>query len=96
MPDFQPPVRDDLAGISPYGAPQLDVDVRLNVNENPFPPSAQLARDVARSVEEAAHEMNRYPDRDFPLLRAQLADYLAGESGVRVSVDGIVGREWVE
>lgn len=89
MPDFQPPVRDDLAGISPYGAPQLDVDVRLNVNENPFPPSAQLARDVARGVEEAAHEMNRYPDRDFPLLRAQLADYLAGESGVRVSVDGM-------
>jgi len=89
VPDFRPPVRDDLAGISPYGAPQLDVDVRLNVNENPFPPSAQLARDVARSVEEAALEMNRYPDRDFPLLRAQLADYLASESGVRVSVDGI-------
>jgi hypothetical protein len=24
------PIRSDLAGLSPYGAPQLDVEVRLN------------------------------------------------------------------
>jgi histidinol-phosphate aminotransferase len=87
--DFRPPVRDDLAGIEPYGAPQLNVDVRLNVNENPFPPSVEFAQDIARSVERAAREMNRYPDRDFRQLRADLADYLAMESQVRVSADEI-------
>jgi len=29
------PLRDELRGVQPYGAPQLDVPVRLNVNENP-------------------------------------------------------------
>ena len=33
------PVRPELVGEHPYGAPQLDVEVRLNVNENPYPPS---------------------------------------------------------
>ena len=33
------PLRDELRGEQPYGAPQLDVPVRLNVNENPYPPS---------------------------------------------------------
>ena len=33
------PLREELRGIEPYGAPQLDVPVQLNVNENPYPPS---------------------------------------------------------
>jgi len=33
------PLRDDLRGKSPYGAPQLAVPVRLNTNENPHPPT---------------------------------------------------------
>ena len=89
MPDFRPPVRDDLAGITAYGAPQLEVDVRLNVNENPFPPSAELARDIAANVERAVASLNRYPDRDFLRLREHLADYLAGESGVRLAPEQI-------
>ncbi|MFM5968195.1 MAG: histidinol-phosphate transaminase, partial [Micrococcales bacterium] len=28
------PIRDDLKGQKPYGAPQLEVPVSLNVNEN--------------------------------------------------------------
>ena len=48
------PLRDDLRGKSPYGAPQLDVPVRLNTNENPYPPSAALVADVAASVAAAA------------------------------------------
>ena len=78
------PVRSDLAGLEPYGAPQLDVRVRLNVNENPFPPSSAVVEDIAASVGRAAAGLNRYPDRDFPELRAALADYLAVESHVRV------------
>jgi histidinol-phosphate aminotransferase len=70
------PLRDDLRGRSAYGAPQLDVPVRLNTNENPFGPSPALAADLAAAVLEAAGELNRYPDRDADALRADLAAYL--------------------
>jgi histidinol-phosphate aminotransferase len=71
-----PSVRDDLKDLHPYGAPQIDVPVRLNTNENPYPPSANLAKAVAQAVTEAAATLNRYPDRDAVELRKDLADYL--------------------
>ncbi len=70
------PVREDLAGLEPYGAPQLDVPVRLNTNENPYPPSARLAGAVADAVAAVAGSLNRYPDRDSVDLRKDLAGYL--------------------
>ena len=70
------PIRDDLRGLSPYGAPQLDVPVLLNTNENPYPPSAELVADLAAAAAKAASGANRYPDRDAVELRKDLADYL--------------------
>jgi histidinol-phosphate aminotransferase len=70
------PVRADLAGRSAYGAPQLDVAVRLNTNENPFPPSAELVQAIADGVRSVAGGLNRYPDRDALALRDDLAAYL--------------------
>jgi histidinol-phosphate aminotransferase len=70
------PLRDDLRGRSPYGAPQLDVPVRLNTNENPHPLPEALLDDVAKAVREAAAGLNRYPDRDATALRTDLAAYL--------------------
>jgi histidinol-phosphate aminotransferase len=70
------PIRADLAGRHPYGAPQLDVPVRLNTNENPYPPSADLVADMASAVTVAATRLNRYPDRDVIALREALAGYL--------------------
>ena len=70
------PLRDDLAGRQPYGSPQLDVPVRLNVNENPYPPSPALVRAIADAVAGVAGRLNRYPDRDFTGLRDDLAAYL--------------------
>jgi histidinol-phosphate aminotransferase len=70
------PLRDDLKGEKPYGAPQLDVAVRLNVNENPFPPSPELAAAMAEAVRQAALGVNRYPDREATRLRSKLARYL--------------------
>ena len=70
------PVRDDLKDLHPYGAPQLDVPVRLNTNENPYPPSAALQRAIAGAVGAIAGTLNRYPDRDALDLRKDLADYL--------------------
>ena len=79
-----PPLREELRGIAPYGAPQLSREqapVQLNVNENPYPPSPECADDIARAVAGAARELNRYPDREFTELRAALADYLNGDGG---------------
>ncbi|QPL06293.1 MULTISPECIES: histidinol-phosphate transaminase [Actinomyces] len=78
------PLRPGLAGDTPYGAPEMDVPARLNVNENPYPPSPAVIDDIADAVRAAATRLNRYPDREFPALRQALADYLAVESGVRV------------
>jgi histidinol-phosphate aminotransferase len=78
------PLRPGLEGLTPYGAPQLAVPVLLNVNENPYPPSAGVVADIAAAVAEAAGGLNRYPDRDFPRLREELAAYLAAESGVEL------------
>ena len=83
------PLRDDLRGKSPYGAPQLDVPVRLNTNENPHPPTQALVDDVARSVRDAALELHRYPDRDAVALRQDLADYLTTRTGVQVSIENL-------
>ncbi|MFC0672913.1 histidinol-phosphate transaminase [Brachybacterium hainanense] len=77
-----PAPREDLAGMHPYGAPQLDVPHMLNVNENPFPPSPALAAAMGEAVREAASCLNRYPDREFEALRADLGAYLAEESGI--------------
>ena len=83
------PIRPDLAGEVPYGAPQLDVPHLLNVNENPYGPGPEVVATIAELVTEAAAGLNRYPDRDFPALRQDLADYLARESGVRVAKEQI-------
>ena len=70
------PLRPELVGEVPYGAPQLDVPVQLNVNENPYPPSEAVVAEIAAAVAEAARSMNRYPERDALALRADLARYL--------------------
>lgn len=75
------PVRDELRGKSPYGAPQLDVPVRLNTNENPYPLPDALVERIAERVREAARDLNRYPDRDAVELRTELAAYLTRTGG---------------
>jgi histidinol-phosphate aminotransferase len=78
------PIRDELRGKRPYGAPQLDVPVRLNTNENPYPVPEALVRRIAERVSDAARTLNRYPDRDAVVLRTQLAAYLSRTSGHEV------------
>ena len=70
------PLRPELVGEVPYGAPQLDVPVCLNVNENPYPPSEAVVAEIAVAAAQAARSMNRYPERDALELRADLARYL--------------------
>ena len=80
------PLREDLRGLSAYGAPQLDVPYRLNTNENPYPPSAELVAALAQACGAAAASLNRYPDREASELRADLASYLTSESAAEGQV----------
>jgi histidinol-phosphate aminotransferase len=83
------PLREDLRGKSPYGAPQLDVPVRLNTNENPHPPTKALVDDVTASVHAVAGDLHRYPDRDAVALRTDLAAYLTAQTGTPVTVENL-------
>jgi histidinol-phosphate aminotransferase len=70
------PLRDDLRGLTPYGAPQLNVPVRLNTNENSYDVPDEVIAAVVDSVRQQAKHLNRYPDREFTALREDLAAYL--------------------
>ena len=70
------PIRDDLRGLEPYGAPQKAVRIALNVNENSHPIPEAVARDIVESLAAAILTVNRYPDREFTELRQSLASYL--------------------
>jgi len=70
------PIRDDLRGQHPYGAPMIPVRYALNVNENTHPIPEPVARDIVESLARAVLTVNRYPDREFTELRENLADYL--------------------
>ena len=70
------PIRDDLRGLVPYGAPQLSVPVALNVNENTHTIPEDVARDIVESLAASILTVNRYPDREFTELRESLANYL--------------------
>ncbi|WP_430332797.1 histidinol-phosphate transaminase [Rhodococcus sp. ACT016] len=83
------PIRENLRGQSPYGAPQLTVPVQLNTNENPHPPSKALVDDVAEAVRAAAADLHRYPDRDAVALRTDLAEYMTRQTGVTLDVSNL-------
>jgi histidinol-phosphate aminotransferase len=70
------PIRDDLRGKTPYGAPQLDVAVRLNTNENSYPVPDEVVDAIAKALQAELRDLNRYPDRDAVALRTDLAGYL--------------------
>jgi histidinol-phosphate aminotransferase len=72
------PVRDDLRGKKPYGAPQIHVPIQLNVNENTHPVPPAVAADIATALGAALTNINRYPDREFTELREALAGYVGG------------------
>ncbi len=70
------PIRDDLKGLKPYGAPQLDVPIQLNVNENTFGIPEAVAIDIIQELAAEVIKLNRYPDREFLELRGSFAEYL--------------------
>jgi histidinol-phosphate aminotransferase len=74
-----PEPRADLAELAGYHSPQLQVDVRLNTNESPYPPPPEFVAawlDALRSV-----PLHRYPDRGAVELRTALADRASQPAG---------------
>lgn len=70
------PLRPDLVGLEPYGAPQLHVPIQLNVNESAFDVPSLVVDSIVERIRPAAQGSNRYPDREFTELRERLADYV--------------------
>ena len=69
MTTFNP--REQIQAMTGYHSAQVDVPVRLNTNESPFPPPAawlEAVADIARSI-----QWNRYPDRAVTELRETIA-----------------------
>lgn len=73
------PLREDLRGLTPYGAPQAPLPVALNVNENTHPVPDAVASDILDDIAVALRDVNRYPDREFTALREGFAEYLGHE-----------------
>jgi histidinol-phosphate aminotransferase len=82
-------LRPDLRGRTAYGAPQLDVPVRLNTNENSYDVPAEVVDAVVTAVAEVAGSLNRYPDREFTALREDLAAYLHVTTGVPITPEQV-------
>lgn len=76
------PLREELRGQEPYGAPQLTVPAMLNVNETTYDVPTEVVEAITEHVRRAAVGLNRYPDREFTALREKLADYLSRESSL--------------
>jgi len=83
------PLRADLRGREPYGAPQIDVPVRLNTNESSYDVPAEVAAEMVRAVAAEVGGLNRYPDREHTALRADLAAYLTRSTGCPVTADQV-------
>ena len=68
---IRPTVRPDLRAMEGYHSPQLDVDVRLNTNEAPFPPPEGFFPALVAELSDI--DWHRYPDRLAQTLREEIA-----------------------
>ena len=89
------PLRGELRGKQAYGAPQLDVAVALNTNENPYPPSQELIDDLVAEITKFGPTLNRYPERDAVELRHRIAGGGQGGGGEGEERGGNRGMEHV-
>ena len=87
-PDWLP-LRDDLRGLSAYGAPQINNVAALNTNENPFPLPKSVIDSMIENLKEILPNLNRYPDRDAVKLRTSLSEYINGENDLNIEFENI-------
>jgi len=83
------PIRDELRDLSPYGAPQLELPIRLNTNENPYQVSERLQSALQSAISKTLRNLNRYPDRDALELRSALARSITDSTGMPIDENWI-------
>jgi histidinol-phosphate aminotransferase len=81
-----PAPRDSVRALEGYHSPQLDVAVRLNTNESPFPPLPALVEEWTRALRAAP--LHRYPDRAAKELRAQIGKSFSQPDGRVFAANG--------
>ncbi|MBM3676082.1 MAG: histidinol-phosphate transaminase [Actinobacteria bacterium] len=67
----RPRPRADLRELAGYHSPQLEVTVRLNTNESPYPPPAAFTDAWLAGMRDLP--LHRYPDRSAQQLRTAIA-----------------------
>ena len=74
----------------PGEQPKDRVYIKLNANENPYPPCKEVTKAVAKFVKKYPMKMTVYPDPDSNELHAAIADMLNKTGGVlcRAKVNG--------
>ncbi|MCR5121250.1 MAG: aminotransferase class I/II-fold pyridoxal phosphate-dependent enzyme [Ruminococcus sp.] len=81
--------RKNYLNIEPYTAgeqPKTDDIIKLNANENPYPPSYEVYKTIA---EFEANDMRKYPLSDSAPLRAAIAEHCSNLYGARLTPDNI-------
>ena len=74
-----------LENLHPYvpgEQPKDRIYIKLNANENPFPPSKNVAKAIKKSVSCHREKLRLYPDPDSVELRTAIADMLNSTGGV--------------
>lgn len=66
-------LRPNVTALKSYHSPQLDVEVRLNTNESPYPPPEGFKEAVAEAL--ASFAWNRYPERNAQSLSSALGEF---------------------
>ncbi|MCI6810504.1 MAG: aminotransferase class I/II-fold pyridoxal phosphate-dependent enzyme [Spirochaetia bacterium] len=82
-----------MNGLHPYvpgEQPKDRVYIKLNANENPYPPSKEVTKAVVKFVKQHPDKLGLYPDPDSNDLHAAIVDMLNKSGGVlcRAQVHG--------
>lgn len=65
-------VREKVKSLKAYHVENIDCEIKLHANENPFSPPEELARQFQESFKDI--QLNRYPDPDCQLLKAAISE----------------------
>lgn len=79
-------IQDRVRSLKPYHVENIDCEVKLHANENPFPPSEELLNLFAESIRN--FQLNRYPDPDSKNLKRAIAKRLNTETNRLVIGNG--------
>jgi histidinol-phosphate aminotransferase len=70
--DLMELVRSKIKGLKAYQIENLDEGIKLHANENPYPPSPKLLKNIFQGLDRL--QLNRYPDPDCINLKQAIAN----------------------